>query len=176
MCRPAPSRSEAAAGTPPARVLVGGVGYRNLSDLSAGPLLVDALGDLGPGVEVEDLSYGPIDVLFGLRSRTPYDALVIVAAAARGDAPGTVRRRDWDRAAIAADALQERIAEAVTGVISHENLLHILGHFGALPPRTVVIEIEPAFESFGERPSAAVAHALARAAELVRAEAAGVTA
>lgn len=152
------------------RVLVGGVGYRNLSDLSAGPLLADALGDLGPGVEVEDLSYGPIDVLFALQAREPYDALVVVAAAERGAEPGTVRVAPWAGGTIEPADLQGRIAEAVTGVISHENLLHILGHFRALPERTVVVEIEPEVTTFGDRPSPKVERALARAAELIRGE------
>lgn len=171
MSRSAPARSEDRAGPrAPARVLVGGVGYRNLSDLSAGPLLVDALGDLGAAVEVEDLSYGPIDVLFTLQAREPYDALVVVGAASRGDPPGTVRHGPWGDRPIDAEALQGRIAEAVTGVVSHENLLYILDHFGVLPARTVLIEIEPEVPTFGERPSPAVERAIARAAELVRAE------
>lgn len=176
MSRSAPARSEEGAGrAAPARVLVGGVGYRNLSDLSAGPLLVDALGDLGEGVEVEDLSYGPIDVLFKLQAREPYDALLVVGAAARGDPPGTVRHGPWERRPIDPETLQGRIAEAVTGVISHENLLYILDHFGALPARTLVIEIEPAVRTFGERPTPAVERAIARAAELVRAEVAAAS-
>lgn len=169
MSRSAPARSKDGAGrAAPARVLVGGVGYRNLSDLSAGPLLIDALGDLGAGVEVEDLSYGPIDVLFKLQARERYDALVVVGAADRGDPPGTVRHGPWGERPIDAEALQGRIAEAVTGVISHENLLYILDHFGVLPARTVLIEIEPEERTFGERPSPAVARAIARATEIVR--------
>lgn len=152
------------------RVLVGGVGYRNLSDLSAGPLLADALGDLGPGVEVEDLSYGPIDVLFALQARAPYDALIIIAAAERGAEPGTVRVTEWVSPPIDPGDLQARIAEAVTGVISHENLLHILAYFRALPERTVVVEIEPEVTTYGDRPSPRVERALTHAAELIRDE------
>lgn len=166
MSLPPRSRTDAAG----RRVLVGGVGYRNLSDMSAGPLLADTLGDLGPGVEVEDLSYAPIDVLFALQARPRYDALVVVAAAQRGDEPGTVRVTPWYRPVIEPAELQDRIAESVTGVISHESLLHILGHFDALPERTVVLEIEPEVTTFGERPSPRVERALARAAELVRGE------
>lgn len=170
MTRSAPARTDTVPRSPATRVLVGGVGYRNLSDLSAGPLVVDGLGDLGEDVEVEDLSYGPIDVLFKLQGRVPYDALVVVAAASRGDPPGTIRHGRWAPQPLDLDALQGRIAEAVTGVISHENLLHILGHFGALPERTVVIEIEPAVPTFGEHVSPAVSYAMERAAALVRTE------
>ncbi|CAN5198264.1 hypothetical protein BH18CHL2_BH18CHL2_08700 [soil metagenome] len=155
------------------RVLVGGVGYRNLSDLSAGPLFVDRAseaGGLGERADLEDLSYGPIDVLFALQRRAPYGKLVLVAAAARGDPPGTVRRERWLSRPIDPAALQGCVAEAVTGVISHMNLLHILTHFAVLPEPTVVVEIEPEREAWGEELSPAVDAALARAAELVRRE------
>lgn len=155
---------------PPSRVLVGGVGYGNLRDLSAGPLLVQRLGSLGEGVDVEDVSFSPIDVLFALQGREPYAKVVLVGAIARGDPPGTVRRRRWTAPPIAPEDLQTRIAEAVTGVINLENHLYVLTHFGALPEDVVVIEIEPQDQGWGEGTSDAVATALARAADLVRAE------
>ncbi|HYY15205.1 MAG TPA: hypothetical protein VE965_00905, partial [Gammaproteobacteria bacterium] len=51
-----------------AKMLIAGVGYRNLRDLSLGPLLTDRLSqDAWPqGVEVQDLSYGPIAVMHNL--------------------------------------------------------------------------------------------------------------
>lgn len=164
--RPGPTETVAAG----ERVLVGGVGYGNLRDLSAGPLLVERLGNVGDVVDVEDLSYSPIDVLFTLQRRAPYRALVLVGAVGRGDPPGTVRRRRWTAPAIAPEELQSRIAEAVTGVISLDNHLHILAHFGALPERTSVVEIEPADTEWGEGVSAPVAAALERAAAIVRDE------
>lgn len=162
--RPAPPRTGAQ------RVLVGGVGYGNLRDLSAGPLLVQRLGPLGDGVDVEDISYSPIDVLFVLQRREPYAKVVLVSAQSRGDPPGTVRRRRWTAPPIALEDLQARIAEAVMGVINLENHLYVLTHFGALPEEVVVIEIEPQDQGWGEGTTEAVAAALERAAELVRAE------
>lgn len=152
------------------RVLVAGVGYGNLRDLSAGPLLVQRLGPLGDGVDVEDMSYSPIDVLFALQRREPYAKVVLVSALSRGDPPGTVRRRRWTAPPIAPEDLQARIAEAVTGVINLENHLYVLTHFGALPEDVVIIEIEPGDQGWGEGTTEAVAAALERAAELVRAE------
>src|SRR3990172_8276576 len=75
------------------RVLVGGVGYTNLRDLSAGPLLVERLAclDWPAGVDVEDLSAGAVHVLHALQAAEPYDAMILVAGVRRGDAPGTVR-------------------------------------------------------------------------------------
>ena len=45
-----------------AKMLIASVGYRNLRDLSVGPVLMDRLGQVAwpYGVEVEDLSYGPV--------------------------------------------------------------------------------------------------------------------
>lgn len=158
------------------RVLVAGVGYRNLRDLSLGPLAIERFGDAAPGVDLEDLSYGPVDVLFLLQRREPYAAAIFVAAVARGRAPGTVTRTRWTAPATTTEALQERVAEAVTGVISIDNLLAICAHFKALPDDVVLIEIEPSEDTWGEAPSAAGERALDAALALARREVARVQA
>lgn len=152
------------------RVLVAGVGYRNLRDLSAGPLAVERFGPSGDAVDVEDLSYGPIDVLFLLQRREPYAAAVFIAAVHRGRAPGTVTRSRWTAPATTTEALQERVAEAVTGVISIDNLLEICAHFRALPDDVTLIEIEPADDTWGETLSADGQRALDAALGLARLE------
>lgn len=155
-----------------ARRLIGGVGYANLRDGSAGPLLVERLaGARLLDTDVEDLSYSAIDVLFLLQRRR-YEELVLVGSVARGDAPGTVRVRRWDGRPESADALQGRVAEAVQGVISLENLLRIAAHFGALPPDVTVVEIEPADETWGPETSAPVTAAIARVEGLIAGQAA----
>jgi len=75
---------------PSPRVLVGGVGYRLLRDLSLGPLLMDRLQlEKWPeGVEIEDLSYGPVGVMHNLDARPPYDRIVLVGGVQRGRVPG----------------------------------------------------------------------------------------
>lgn len=157
------------------RVLVGGVGYRNLRDQSAGPLVIERLGaSLGDRVDVEDLSYGPIDVLFAFQRREPYRAAIFVTAVPRGRTPGAVTRRIWDGPAIPDEDLQERVAEAVTGVISLDNLLHICAYFKALPPRVVVVEIEPLELEWGEALSPEGARAVDAALALIRDELAGL--
>ena len=156
------------------RALVGGVGYTNLRDRSFGPLLIEQLQRRAwpPSVVVEDLSYGPIDVLFKLQAEAaPFRLGVFVGAVARGREPGCVERYVWPGDTLAPDELQDRIAEAVTGVVSLENLLHILGHFGALPARTIVVEIEPeAEEHWGPELSPPVAAALSSVEGLILAE------
>lgn len=152
------------------RVLLAGVGYRNLRDLSAGPLAVERFGPSTETVDVEDLSYGPVDVLFLLQRRDPYAAAIFIAAVHRGRPPGTVTRLDWTAPGTTTDALQERVAEAVTGVISIDNLLEICAHFGALPAEVVLIEIEPADDGWGEELSVAGQAALESATALARLE------
>ncbi len=49
--------------------------------------------------------------------------------------------------------VQERISEALTGVISLENLLIIAHHFDALPSDTTVIELEPVEQEWGSEMS-----------------------
>lgn len=159
------------------RVLVGGVGYRNLRDLSAGPLVIERLGtSLGDRVDVEDMSYGPVDVLFALQRRSPYHAAIFVTAVQHGRTPGSVTRRVWDFPELTPDDLQERVAEAVTGVISLDNLLYICGYFKALPQRVVLIELEPLDLDWGETLSPEGGIAIDAAVALIRDEIAGLRA
>ncbi|CAA9588504.1 MAG: hypothetical protein AVDCRST_MAG88-4397 [uncultured Thermomicrobiales bacterium] len=154
------------AAPPLPRTLIAGVGYRNLRDLSAGNAVVDALLELAwpPGVEVEDLSYGPMDAIFRLREAS-FERLFVVGAVARpGRFPGEVYRRRWRYEPEPPEVVQGRVAEAVTGVISLDNLLVICAHFEALPPEVVVIEIEPEDDGWGEGFSPRVERAVERIA------------
>ena len=154
------------------RVLVGGIGYRNLRDHSFGVLVVDALAGRGwpAEVSVEDVSYGPIAVVQRLEDDPPdrrFDRAVIIAAVARpGRAPGTLSVYRWDRALPGADEIQTAVSEAVTGVIAVDNTLIVAEHFGVLPREVVVIEAQPADDEFGDELSDAVAAAFPRACEI----------
>ena len=110
------------------RTLVGIVGYRNLSDFSIGPHLLPALRetDWEPGVEVEDLSYGPIAVVQNFEDRPAYDRMVFVSAVQRDRVRGDVYRRELREPLPSEEEIQARIGEAVTGVIDLDNLLVIL--------------------------------------------------
>lgn len=134
------------------RVLIAGVGYSHLRDYSIGPLLTAELKKTTwpDGVEIEDLSYGPIGVLHSLDERPRYDKMIFVTAANRQRAAGGVYRYQWDHQLPQADEIQARVAEAVTGVISLENLLIIATYFKKLADDVVVIEVEPADEGWGE--------------------------
>jgi len=133
------------------RVLVGGVGYRFLRDNALGLYMTDKLAArAGDGIEVEDLGYHPVGFTQNLQDRPTYDRIVFVGAVARGRVPGTVEAYRWDHVLPPAKDIQDRVSEAVTGVISLDNLLIVTEAFGALPEDVRVVETEPADESWGE--------------------------
>lgn len=133
------------------RVLVGGVGYRFLRDESVGPWAAEQLESRAAGgVEVEDLGYHPVGFVHNLQERDPYDRLVLIGAVRRGRPAGTVDVYRWDGALPDAGEVQARVAEAVTGVISLDNLLIVSGALGELPSDVRVVEIEPGPEGWGE--------------------------
>ena len=173
-----PESSEAGASAPgpdragrPRRVLVGGVGYRFLRDLSFGPLLTDALRrEAWPeGVEIEDLSYGPVAILHNFDARAAYDRLVLVAGVKRGRPSGSVTQYRWDGRLPDEEEIQARVEEAGSGVISLDNLLVFLTYFRRLPEEVVVIEVEGAEEDWGEGFTPEVEAAIPRVVAQIRA-------
>jgi len=149
---------------------VGGVGYTNLRDMSVGPLLVERLGRSAwpDGVDIEDLSAGAIHVLHALQAGPVYDAAILVAGVRRGGPPGTIRERRWLHPRQTDEAVQERVAEALVGIIDLDTLVTVLDHFGALPRDTRIIEVEPRDEDWGETLSAPVEAVQAELDRLVR--------
>jgi len=150
------------------RVIVGGIGYRNLRDHSIGVVVTDRLEAQSwpAGVVVEDISYNPIAVGQRLDDEPPeqrFERAVVVAAVERdGRAPGTVLAYRWDGVLPGDDEIHRAVTEAVTGVIALDNTLVVTRHFGGLPEDVVVIEVEPAVQEFGDELSAPVAAALER--------------
>jgi hydrogenase maturation protease len=140
--------------------------------MSAGPELVERLQEMDwpTGVQVEDLSFGAVHVLHWLQERPPFDAVLLMAAVARGRPPGSVTRYAWGVRETTGEAVQQAIAEAVTGVISLDTLLIVLGYFAALPPRVVVIELEPRDDDWGLDFSPIVQTALDEAVQVVATE------
>lgn len=133
------------------RVLVGGVGYRNLRDGSVGPWVADRLAERpGEGIEIEDVSYHPVGLSQNLKERPAYDRVVLVGAVRRGRAPGTVEAYRWNGELPPDDEIQARVSEAVTGVISLENTLVVCGALGGFPDDVRVVEVEPADDGWGE--------------------------
>ena len=166
---PAAERKSDSAGRA-GRVLVGGVGYRFLRDLSFGPLLTDELQkeEWPPGVEIEDLSYGPVAILHNFDARPPYDRLVLVAGVKRGRPAGSVTQYRWDGHLPDEEEIQARVEEAGSGVISLDNLLVFLTYFRRMPREVVVIEVEGADEDWGEGFTPAVEHATPQVVAMIR--------
>lgn len=156
------------------RVLIAGVGYSFLRDLSVGPRVVPRLrAHAWPdGVDVEDLSFGPIAIVQRLEERPGYyDRIIFISAAERGGTPGELHCYRWDGTLPDADEIQQRVGEAVMGVISLDNLLVITQYFGVLPDDVIVLEVEPEDTSWGEAFTPRVAAALDEVVERLRRDA-----
>ena len=152
-------------------MVVGGVGQLWQGDLDLGRRAVEQLAreDLGPGVAVEDLCYGAVQVSWRLDDLRPH-GLVVVAAHARGRAPGTVQRRVVEPFEVPPGQARHAVDEALTGYLSVDLLVEVLAAFGALAPETVVIEVEPQTRYPACELSPVCEQALAGALALVRAE------
>jgi hydrogenase maturation protease len=156
-----------------ARVLIAGVGYRNLRDLSIGPVLIDQLkNEKWPtGVEIEDLSYGPVAVMHNFDDRPPYDKIIFLAGVNRNRQPGQISSYRWRHELPDPEEIQARMGEAVTGVVSLDNLLIISTYFKKLPEDVVVVEVEPADETWGEGFTRPIEEAIPMIIELIRRQA-----
>ena len=138
------------------RVIVGGVGYRNLRDHSVGVEIADRLeAQTWPDdVVVEDISYNPIAVVQRLEDEPPerrFERAVVIGAVERdGRRPGTVTAYRWDGVLPRDEEIHRAVTEAVTGVIALDNTLVVARHFGGLPDEIVVVEVQPAVHEFGD--------------------------
>ena len=94
-------------------------------------------------VEIREMNWGPVAIVqdFQAQANKP-ERVVLVGALDRGLAEGTISCRRWAGGALALDAVQRRMFEAVTGVISLDNLLVIGAHFGVWPDETFSVELQ----------------------------------
>jgi Ni,Fe-hydrogenase maturation factor len=157
----------------PGRVLIGGVGYPDLCDFSAGVLTVEALAleTWPPNVVVEDISYGPVAVAQRLQAEPPdmmFQRVILIAAVARGRQGGALTVYRWDRQLPDDVEIHRAVCDAVTGVIHMDNTLIVTGHLRALPDDVTVIEIEPLVHEFGAMVSPLVEIAMHDAQRLAR--------
>ena len=156
------------------RVLVGGVGYRNLCDHSVGIVVVDALAlqEWPATVSIEDISYNPIALVQRLQDEPPEQAFqlaIVVAAVERpGRAFGELSVYRWDNALPRHYDIQAAVTEAVTGVIALDNTLVLARHFAGLPETVVIIEVQPRIHEFGATLSSEVSAAVERACGIIR--------
>ena len=153
------------------KVLVAAVGYVFARDLSVGPHLVTVLKDLdwSPMIEVDDWSFGPIDVVHRLHDRPGYyGRIVFVSSVERGRTPGGVYTSRWAGELPDPAEVQARVGEAGAGVISLDNLLIVAEQFKALPSEVFVVEVEPLDTGWGDGFSPVVEAALPEVIAAVR--------
>lgn len=152
-------------------MLVGGVGELYQGDLDLGRVAVERLEaeDLGHHVLVEDLHYGAVAVAQRLQElAVPH--LVLVGGVARGRPPGSVERRRVRPPDLTAHELQVSVGDAVVGYVSIDLVVEVAAALGALPARTIAIEVEPATTGLSDHLSPDARAALERVLELVRDE------
>lgn len=136
------------------KILIGTVGYHNLRNHSMGPVLLPELKRLQwpQGVELDEMNWGPIAIVQKFQSlSTPYDRVVLLAAIERPNrTTGEFTVYRWMGGLPDEVMIQACIGDAVTGVISVENLLIIGEHFKIWPDEVFVIDVEPGPEQAGE--------------------------
>ena len=137
------------------RVAIGLVGhYPFIRGHPLGPELTKRL-DVGswPGhaVTLKELNWGPIAIVQEFQaSGDVYDRFVLVGAVDRGLEYGTVTCRRWIGGKLDAIAVQQRVFEAVTGIVSLDNLIVIGEHFGIWPQELITVELQLSADSVGE--------------------------
>ena len=135
-------------------VALGLVGYYQfIRGYPLGPELMERLEAMEwPEIQVDlkELNWGPVAIVQDFQANPiKYDRVVLIAAVARGSKKGTVSCRRWLGGELEVLAVQDRIFEAVTGIISVDNLLVIGEHFGIWPKEVILIEVELPDDSVG---------------------------
>lgn len=136
------------------QVIIGTVGYHNLRNHSIGSVLRPELQQIewAPGVEVDELNWGPIAIVQKFQARTaPYQRVILLAALERpGRAVGDISVFRWGGSLPDEELIQRCVGDAVTGVTSVENLLIIGEYFKIWPGETILVDVEPGPEEAGE--------------------------
>ncbi len=152
-------------------LFLGGVSELFQSDLDLGRLAIERLQreDLGHDILVEELHYGAVAVAQRLQDVQP-ETLVLISAVRRGRPPGSVERRRLDAPRLSPAELQAAVGDAVTGYVHVDLIVDVAAGLGVLPPRTVVVEVEPEKTTSGEGLSPSAESGLEEALRLVRSE------
>ncbi len=138
-----------------ADVLIGIVGYSPVIDsYPLGPRLMDGLKarlESRRDVAVENMTWSPIHVVqrFQDEGAIRPKRVVLIGAAAISVAPGRVHGFRWTGGKVPGAAMQERIYEAVTGVVDLENTLIIGTHFEVWPDEVHCVEVDLPADTFG---------------------------
>lgn len=124
------------------RILVAGIGNVFLADDGFGVALADRLGRrvLPDGVEVVDFGIRGMDLAFAMQEG--YDAVVLLDATPRGEAPGTLY-------VIEVESDPDELALDTHGM-DPAKVIALVRALGGAPPRTFVVGCEPQVRMSGD--------------------------
>jgi hydrogenase maturation protease len=128
------------------RILVAGIGNVFLADDGFGVALADRLArrEQPPGVEVVDYGIRGMDLAYALQDG--YDAVVMLDATPRGEAPGTLYVIE-----VQTDPEPSEVAVLETHGMDPAKVLALVGTLGGAPaPRTFVVGCEPQTRMTGD--------------------------
>ena len=137
-----------------AKIGIGLVGYYQfVRGYPIGPTLkehIDAA-DWADDVEIKEMNWGPIAIVQEFQAeKINYDRFLLITAVDRGLPAGTVTCRRWVGGEIDIIDTQDRVFEAVTGIISMDNLLVIGEHFEIWPKEVITIEAQVVDTAMGD--------------------------
>lgn len=149
-------------------MLVAALGHAWLRDQAFGLHVLAELRRRGrdDGVELVDWSFGMIAAFQKLSERR-YERAIFVSGTARGRSPGSLHRFVPAACLPPRDEVHARVADGVMGLVSVDNLVILGRYYGALPDDVVLVEAEPADETWGDRLSPEVARVLDAGVEAV---------
>ena len=134
-------------------ILLGTIGYHLLANHSIGPILIDQIRNLpwASQVDLQEMNWGPIAIVQKFESgEVNYDRVVFLTAIERIHRKiGEVTVYKWGGRLPSQEDIQACIGDAVTGVISAENLLIIGEHFKIWPDEVFLFDVEPGPERAG---------------------------
>ena len=136
-------------------MMVGIVGYSAVVEsYPLGPKLLEELDNIfgdNPNVILENFTWSPVHIVQRLQGgeMTRPDRIVLVGLAAGSSKPGTVAVHRWVGGTQPEAKVQERIYEAVTGIVDLENTLMIGSYFNVWPDECLTVEADLAPDTFG---------------------------
>ncbi len=138
------------------KTLIGIVGYSPVVDrFPLGPRLMGGLTKTfanQPDVVVENMTWGPMHIVQRFQDddiEAP-DRLILVGAAAVCRSPGRVQAFRWTGGPLSEAKVQERVYEAVTGIVDIENTLMIGSYFRIWPRQCFTVEADIPAAAFGQ--------------------------
>ena len=100
-------------------------------------------------ISVRNMSWSPIHIVQQFEDAGAPERIVLVGAASACDVAGRVSAWRWYGGLMSEADVQERVYEAVTGVVDLENTLMIGERFGIWPKECYTIEVEIPAATFG---------------------------